>query len=312
MAGDLGRRLAVAGAGIPLGIFLIYLGGWALGITVAVVAALGTREFYALAEKRGLPNGKGTVRPFASLGMAASLLLVLLVAEDPTWARLTSVGWTVIIALLLLSLGTSVFRRGPTGMPLTATSATVTGVMYAAGTLVFALLIRHLPEAYAAGGSAGGAGSGAISGSIEAWHGTVLLIFPMTATWFGDSAAYFAGSRWGRHKLLPSASPKKSIEGAIAGLAGSVLVGVLFGVFVLGGLPVFAISPMSGAVIGLITGIAAQLGDLAESVLKRDAGVKDSGTLLPGHGGVLDRFDGILVTLPLVYLLIVLNRWLGF
>jgi phosphatidate cytidylyltransferase len=309
MAGDLGRRLAVAGVGIPLGILLIYLGGWALGVTVAVVAALGTREFYSLAERRGA-NGAGGAdpvppapasRPFRGLGIVAAVALVLAVAHDPVWPRLAGVGWAVVVALLIVSLGAAVFRRGPEGKPLASTSATVAGVLYAGGTLVFALLIRNLPEAVGASGA-----------GIEPWHGAALLIFPLTAAWFGDSAAYFAGSRWGRRRLFPSASPKKSVEGAVAGLLGSVLVGGLFGALVLGSLPVFSVSPLSGAVIGLLVGLAAQVGDLAESVLKRDAGVKDSGTLLPGHGGVLDRFDGILVTLPLAYMLIVLNRWLGF
>lgn len=304
MPGDLGRRLAVAGLGIPVGIFLIYLGGWALGVTLALVSGLGVSEFYGLARGPEADESStgGSVRtgpePFRILGITAAVLLVLVVAHDPVWERLAAAGWATLVALVIVALGTAVFRRGAEGRPLASVSVTVAGVLYTAGTLVFALLIRHL--------------SGDQGTALDPLQGTVLLAFPLTATWLGDSAAYFAGSRWGRRKLLPSVSPKKSVEGGIAGLMGSVLVGVLFGAFALGDLPVFAISPVGGAAIGLLIGIASQIGDLAESVLKRGAGVKDSGRLLPGHGGVLDRFDGIFVTLPLAYLLIVLNSRLGF
>jgi phosphatidate cytidylyltransferase len=304
MAGDLGRRLAVAAVGIPVGILLIWLGGWALGITLAALAAIGTWELYELAGSRpadSVDGAKGaTAEPFYGLGISASVLLVLWVTWNPVWTSFAHAGWILTLFLLGGALSAAVFRRGPGGGPLRATSITVAGMLYVAGTLAFALLLRHLPDEAArrAGGVA------------EPLDGTLLLLFPLVAVWVGDSAAYFAGSRWGRRKLRPSVSPAKTVEGGVAGLVGSVLAGALFGGVLLSDIPGYGLSAFSGAWIGLAIGFTGQLGDLAESLLKREAGVKDSGRLLPGHGGVLDRFDGLLLALPLAYLLIVLHGWL--
>jgi phosphatidate cytidylyltransferase len=119
------------------------------------------------------------------------------------------------------------------------------------------------------------------------------LIYVLTTVWAGDTLAYFAGRAFGRHPLHPAVSPKKTIEGAVGGLVGSAAGGV--GVVVLLGLPM-GLLPAIG--VSLLAGLVAQMGDLAESVLKRSAGVKDSGAILPGHGGMLDRIDGVLFALP--------------
>jgi phosphatidate cytidylyltransferase len=119
------------------------------------------------------------------------------------------------------------------------------------------------------------------------------LIYVMTVVWAGDTGAYFAGRAFGKHPLHPAVSPKKTIEGAIGGLAGSALGGL--GTILLLDLP---IGLLPGLGLALLAGAVAQAGDLAESVLKRSAGVKDSGSILPGHGGMLDRIDGLLFALP--------------
>lgn len=130
-----------------------------------------------------------------------------------------------------------------------------------------------------------------------------LLFFSLALNWVGDTAAYYAGRKFGRHRLAPVVSPKKSWEGATASVIGSVIFGVLYlGKFE----PAF---PWWGVTLmATLANIAGQFGDLAESAIKRGAGVKDSGTLLPGHGGVLDRLDSSLFALPAVYLLYVLIR----
>ena len=110
-----------------------------------------------------------------------------------------------------------------------------------------------------------------------------------------DIMAYFTGMALGRHKLCPHLSPKKSVEGAIGGVLGSMLFCGLFGYFVADGLLTECVT------IGLIGSIAAQLGDLSASAFKRQMGIKDYGNLIPGHGGILDRFDSVLFTAPLVY-----------
>jgi phosphatidate cytidylyltransferase len=149
-------------------------------------------------------------------------------------------------------------------------------------------------------------------------YGGLLWVFPMllsaehrpwvlltaAAVWGGDTGAYFAGRALGRHKLYPAISPKKTVEGSIGGLLGSAGMALLFrwvGAFVWG-----ADTPALWHVLAFATvaGVVEQIGDLVESLLKRSAGVKDSGTLLPGHGGVLDRFDGFLLAAPVVYVLV--------
>jgi phosphatidate cytidylyltransferase len=117
----------------------------------------------------------------------------------------------------------------------------------------------------------------------------------MGVIWAGDVAAYYAGRALGRHKLAPTISPNKTVEGSIAGLAGSILAGTLLGSWLLQRQISFL------ALASLAAAIAGQLGDLAESALKRSSGVKDSSSLLPGHGGMLDRLDSLIFAAPVFY-----------
>ena len=140
--------------------------------------------------------------------------------------------------------------------------------------------------------------------SFAPWHFSAelrresvhLLFFALALNWVGDTAAFYVGQRFGRHRLAPIVSPKKSWEGAVASVAGSVLLGFLYLGNVLSSIPFWQIALM--AVFGNIAG---QFGDLAESAFKRGANIKDSGTMLPGHGGVLDRLDSSLFAMPVVY-----------
>lgn len=127
--------------------------------------------------------------------------------------------------------------------------------------------------------------------------GAFLIIALLVSIWVCDSAAFFVGSAIGKHKLFPRVSPKKSWEGAIAGFFFSIIT-----MIVMKYLLIDFLSLPDAVMIGVIVGIFGQIGDLAESLIKRDAGVKDSSNLIPGHGGILDRFDSLLYTAPLVYL----------
>ena len=134
--------------------------------------------------------------------------------------------------------------------------------------------------------------------------GFVILISPpwilvlLAIVWVGDAAAYYGGRALGRHLLAPKISPKKTVEGAFAGIAGSVIAGVIGGAWVLG-------KPwMIMVLISVVTAAAGQVGDLSESVLKRSAGVKDSSSILPGHGGILDRLDSLFFAAPIFYWLL--------
>jgi phosphatidate cytidylyltransferase len=282
---ELAKRWAVAAVGIPVVLGALYLGGWALGALVGACAAVAAAEFYRLAEARG-------VRPFTSLGVTAAGALVLLATALPSTIELGPAFLGVLLVVTLLSLGGAVWLRWPAGEPLAAASITVAGVVYTGGTLAFLPLLRAL-------GTVPGGSAGALAPMA-------FVFLPLLTTWIGDTAAYFAGRAWGRTKLAPSVSPGKTVVGAVAGLVGSTLVSVALSMFVLADLPVLGVSVFTAAWIGLLLGAAGQLGDLTESMLKREAGVKDSGTLLPGHGGMLDRVDSLLFSVPTAWGLLVL------
>ncbi|MBD3278946.1 MAG: hypothetical protein GF388_11660 [Candidatus Aegiribacteria sp.] len=132
-----------------------------------------------------------------------------------------------------------------------------------------------------------------------------VFFIPLFSCWAGDSFAYFAGSAFGRHKMAPRVSPAKSWEGLAAGLTGSVAGSLAAGSAGAG------YSMLSMGAVGLFAGVAGILGDLMESAMKRDAGVKDSGAILPGHGGILDRFDSLLLSAPAVWLMLILISEFG-
>jgi phosphatidate cytidylyltransferase len=283
MASELTKRVAVAAVGIPLAVLLLYIGGWILALVLAGIAAAGAAEFYRLARQRD-------VRPFAVAGAvlaAIPLLLTVATSDAEVWA------WRVFVAAALLLAAAAIFRRGVGGAPLTVMAVTLFGALFTGGTLLYAMLLRLMPVAGA---------------SVEwsSWVGPALLAFPMTLTWMGDTFAYFGGRAFGRRKLIPAVSPAKTVEGALSGVIGTTIVGAVYALVIFGmwlGVPV---SVGMGALIGLIVSPIAQVGDLAESLLKREAGVKDSGTLLPGHGGVLDRFDALFFSIPVTYWLLTL------
>ena|ERR1700685_2334988 len=133
-----------------------------------------------------------------------------------------------------------------------------------------------------------------------------LLFFALALNWIGDSAAYYGGRVFGRHKLAPVVSPKKTWEGAAASVAASVAFGLLYLGHFMPRVPCWEVVGMAA-----LGNVAGQFGDLAESAIKRGAGVKDSGNLLPGHGGMLDRVDSSLFALPAVYLLFVFAKLIG-
>ncbi|MGH7506501.1 MAG: phosphatidate cytidylyltransferase [Longimicrobiales bacterium] len=290
-AGELAQRVAVAAIGVPLAVLLIYAGGWMLVVVLALIAAGGAAELYRLAAQRG-------TRAFLGFGVALTAAMVLIAGAYPIAAQAGRWLWPLVFLATLVLGAASIWARGVKGEPLHATAVTLLGAVFIGGAFSYLVLLRHLD---AAAGLA----------SPSAWHGAALVAFPIALAWIGDTCAYFAGRAWGRRKLIPSVSPGKTVEGAIAGLVGTVVIGAVYAwlIFQLWlGLPIGA---LAGAAGGLLISPAAQVGDLAESLLKREAGVKDSGSLLPGHGGILDRFDSLLFAVPTAYwyLALVLPLW---
>jgi phosphatidate cytidylyltransferase len=204
----------------------------------------------------------------------------------------------VVLVFVPLTMGIELFRGKPGA--LANISTTLVGALYVAFSLGAFIGIRELfvPAdfpVYAHFHVTGAAVPDDVRATIYRWGGyTVLSIF--VTIWVCDSGAYFAGRAFGRHKLFPRVSPKKTWEGAVAGFVAALLMFV-----VLRGLLLPYLSLRDALVCGGVIGVFGQVGDLAESLLKRDAGVKDSSTIIPGHGGVLDRFDSLLFVAPLLF-----------
>ncbi len=250
---ELARRVAVAVVGIPLALFLIYLGGWPLTLFLVVIAGLGAQEFFALTRAKG-------IRALETPGILASVGLVLLAGAHPTFETAAPASLALVVALFLLAGVGAIWLRWPDGSPLLAVPLTLAGAIYTGGTLSFALFLRHLPDS-----SSSLPGDGALFGPL-------LLVFPLAITWAGDSAAYFFGHAWGKRKLIPKVSPGKTVVGGVAGLTMSVAMAVLLSATILSLHPLRGTSALLGAGMGVVLGVAAQVGDLAESVMKREAG----------------------------------------
>ena len=299
MSGELFKRIAFAVVAAPLAVWIVWLGGLPLALLLAVVSALGAWELFRMA--RG-----GGIDPLDALGVPLAAALPLFTHfqklgtfDNPALGRgdypgfelsLTSASALGAVAILVV-LTTAIWTRGVAGRPLTSVAVTVFGVLYTGGMLSFGYLLRY--HDYVVGPASG----------------TAMVGLPMVLTWASDIGAYFVGRALGKKKLIPSVSPGKTVAGAVGALfvtafASWAYVRWVLHVHAMLGLVAFG-SALAGAVLfGLLVSVAAQVGDLAESLLKREANVKDSSRLLPGHGGILDRFDSLLFVLPLSYLLL--------
>lgn len=280
-------RLAVAAVGIPLALLVLIYGGWLLTLFVGALAVMATWEMNALASARGLE----TFRWLGVLGTAVLVFLAGLTREFSHWAPVAVA--TLLLLFFAASAG-AVKLRDPEKRPLMVASVTLVGAFYWGCCFSFAIFLRHLPTDW-----------GWPDPSL-ANRGALILAFPLAVTWSADSAAWLFGSLFGRRKMIPSVSPGKTVEGGIAGLTTAILVGAVMGRFFLNMHPEPAIAALIGGGMGLMMGFIVQLGDLIESLFKREAGVKDSGKVLPGHGGILDRFDALIFTLPFTHGLIYL------
>jgi phosphatidate cytidylyltransferase len=268
-------RVLVALVAIPIGVAVVVAGGWALAALLGAIAVAAALEFFRLVEQKG-------IRPLRLPGGVLAAGFVAVAALDPAGGP-DAAAWAPLLLLALLAIPTlAIWTRGIAGEPLLSFSGTLTGALYTGALLSFALFLRHLP------------------GNTGAWHGTALLFAPVLLTWASDTAAYFVGRKWGTKKLIPSVSPGKTVQGAIGAVIGAIVVAIAYS-YLLATFPSYHLALWQAVLLGVLVSVASQVGDLAESLFKRDAGVKDSGTLLPGHGGALDRFDSLLFTLPLGY-----------
>lgn len=275
----------MAALGIPVVLGALVLDGWTLGVLMALMALIGAAEFYGMRRLTG-------ERPFRELGALGAGGAVLIATAAPTVDAFAIPALGLLLGLYALSFAVALVLRWPGGSPIGAASTTVSGVLYVGVPLAFVPILRALPSTRGAG----------TPDEILPAMGFILL--PLLVTWANDSAAYFVGHAFGRTKLSPTLSPGKTWEGAIGGVVGSVAAAVTCSVWFLDELPVLAVTPAEAALIGAVIGVVAQVGDLVESALKREAGVKDSGRVFPGHGGVLDRVDSLIWTFPFTWLML--------
>lgn len=280
MDANMTKRVGFAAVAIPVAVLLVWLGGWPLAMLVAVIAGLGVREVFDLAGRQG-------ITAFRSTGMALAVavpLMVQLTLVSPEASAWLDRSWLYLEAVTVLGvLGLALAFRGPDARPLGAIAVTLFAVGYAACLPAFLLGIRH----------------GAWP--IQSWGGAALVFFPLVTTWICDTAAMFGGKAIGGPKLAPTISPGKTRAGGLAGLVGGGMIGGLFALAIFPSVDI-RLGPLPAVGMAVLLATVGQLGDLVESLLKREAGVKDSSALIPGHGGVLDRFDSLYFVLPIAAL----------
>ena len=291
---ELTLRILFAVVAAPLALWIVLAGGAPLAALLAVVSALGAWEFYRIARASGS-------HPLDDAGIALAGLLPL--AVHAHYLGIISARPAIAAVLVLAMLGATIWLRGVEGRPLAAAASTLLGIVYTAGMLSFGYAIRYHDTVL------GYDVVGAKHLSIGTWTvhlppGGVLLIFPMLVTWASDIGAFFVGRTIGGRKLIPSVSPGKTVSGAMGGLVASMLVAWWFARTVLVPVANLGFTPWGALGFGAAVSIAAQIGDLFESLLKREGGVKDSSRIIPGHGGILDRFDSLIFVLPVAYLLL--------
>ncbi|MGB6742338.1 MAG: phosphatidate cytidylyltransferase [Terracidiphilus sp.] len=266
------KRVLTALVLIPIVLLIVFLGPkqhWLFSFAVAAVAALAGWEFLGLTRQRGAQPPS----------IAVVLALLALFTANFEWPDSTSAAFGILcMALLVLCT----FRR-PVEQVMTDATASIFCMFYIGFTLLTLINLHEQP------------------------NGPSLVVFLLCVVWAGDTIALYTGRAWGRHKLAPGISPGKSWEGAIGSVAGSLIAASILlelatqlqarDLAVLS----YPDEPWYWLVLAVAVNIAAQVGDLAESALKRSAGVKDSGSLLPGHGGMLDRIDALLLAAPVLW-----------
>ena len=271
-ASNLIQRVLVAAVFGPVLLVLFWFGGIPLLLGLCVVVGGGTWEFCRMQEQKGL-------QPWTWFGIAASLTWCFWMYRFGDRDLLFPLAGC-LLPLLVLAMG-----RREAGFRLSDAGATLTGVLYVGFLGGFALLVRNF------------------SGVERSENGAAALaVLILLGIWATDTAAYFLGRWLGRRHPFPQLSPGKTGAGFAGGMAGALLV-------VLAGVHSFdLLSLREGLGLALVVGIGAPVGDLIESMVKRDAGVKDASAIIPGHGGILDRFDSFLFVYPLAYFYLSLLR----
>lgn len=258
------RRILTALVAAPVALGIAYWGGWAFAGLVAVIGGVGQAEFYGMARTTG-------AAPHLPAGVALGGSCVVALAA-PAWWPLPALVLSAFLVAAPFLLPQSAFLQ--------SLAVTLAGAVYPTGLLGSLVLLRSARTA-------------AVDARTAFW----LVVLTFLLVWATDVFAYYVGRAVGQHPLAPQISPNKTWEGTLGGLAAAALVAILLKTTVLD-----LLAWPDVAVLALLGGGVSQVGDLLESQLKRATGADDSSSLLPGHGGVLDRFDAMVVAAPLIYL----------
>jgi len=258
------KRVLTALGGVPLLLFFAFLGGYWYGLIVLIIAGLALKEYYSM-----MRQDEGGWKPLELAGYFFLPLVLWAVYKESPFLLFSL--WIFCFASMNLA---PVFFF--TKVKYWESAISFWGIVYTGGLSSFLLAIRMLPD------------------------GFFMTLFFYFLVWSADILAYFVGSFAGKTPLAPLISPKKTVEGTLGGVLGGVISALIL-VFVFK--PSF-LNLLTGVLIALIIGLTSALGDLSQSALKRNAGVKDSGSLLPGHGGLLDRFDSMLFSAPFFYVFV--------
>jgi phosphatidate cytidylyltransferase len=279
-------RVLSAIVAIALALGMIVLGGWYFTLGFGIIIYLGQLEYFQLVRAKGIaPAAKTT------LAVSQALLIISTVYPTTLADAVLPVAGTFICFYLLFQ---------PKFATIADISASVLGLFYGGYLPSYWVRLRSLGNAAVSNLPLGGYFPTSLGSLRDLPIGLTTTLLAFGCIWAADIGAYVFGKLFGKTRLS-DISPKKTVEGAVFGVVGSVGVAIV-GAWYLG----WAGWPLSGMALGLLIGIASLLGDLTESMMKRDAGVKDSGQLIPGHGGILDRADSYVFTAPLVYYFVTL------
>lgn len=263
---------------IPVLLGLLYVGNWPLFVIACAVVLIGLQEFYQAMRLKGIDP----VEPAGWVCVLGIMAATQFLAEAPAWR--SGVITTCTAGAVLVAMIAQFWRKEGTSV-IANSGATVFGVVYVGLLFSFLLRLRTVSlHAYL----------GAVpQGGFLDRAGALFLV--MLAVWLQDGSAQIFGRLFGTRKPWPNISPNKTLEGCAAGLLAAIVATMVFGTIM--HLPLHHM-----AALGLVLGVFGQLGDFCKSLIKRELGIKDFGTIIPGHGGVLDRFDSLLFTMPIAYL----------
>jgi phosphatidate cytidylyltransferase len=247
---------------VPVIFVCTYFGGWGFFVLVTALALLSLNEFYLLMNKKGYSPSY----PVGNLVTIFFTWFITYTVRHPHWEPYAT---GILTTAIIITFAGGIFLRKAQDSTVNA-SITLLGILYIGWMFSYLILIRELTL-----------------------HGAYLF-FLIIAIWACDTTAYLIGTYFGKIKLSPFISPKKTVEGAVAGFTVAVIAASIFSRLI-------GMNLMHGIILGILIGIVGQISDLVESLIKRDAGVKDSSNLIPGHGGALDRMDSFILTAPIMY-----------